>query len=241
MGITERREREKTARRDLIISSTKALILERGAENISMTDIAQRAELSKATLYLYFPSKDLLFLEICNAAAVQFTEYFRGRLVPGLTAIEAIKLYWQCYLDMFGELDEIVIFFNMWQYLIPGYHFLSLEDKDKPPVILEFYAAIRDMIAQGVAEGTFDPGIDPAKITRAIFSLFSTAIENGARKPKNARNIRLIIDDITKLLQIMIRGIAREGLDRSLMDLPVLPKKPDPKKSARKKETAEAL
>jgi AcrR family transcriptional regulator len=241
MGITERREREKAERRMLIVGCAKELILERGVENLSVMDIAKKAELSKATLYLYFPSKELLFLEICNAAAVQFIENFRARLRPGLTAIETIKLYWQCYLDMFGESDEMVIFFSLWQYLAPGYPFLSLEDKDRPLTIFEFYAAIRDMIAQGVAEGTFDSAIDPSMIARTILSLFSTVIENSAKMPKNARNARFIIDELTKLFQIMLRGIAREGLERSCLDLPALPGEPERGQTVHKKEPVETV
>jgi AcrR family transcriptional regulator len=220
MGIAERREREKAERKILIIRCAKELILDLGVENVSVMDIAKKAELSKATLYLYFPNKELLFLDICNTAAVQFIEHFRARLLPGLTAIETIKLYWQCYLDMFGESDEMMIFFSMWKYLAPGYPFLSLEDKDKPLMIFEFYAAIRDMIAQGIAEGTFDPAVDPAMIARTILSFFSTVIEQSARTPKDTRNTRLIMNEITNIFQIILRGIARDGLDRALLDLP---------------------
>jgi AcrR family transcriptional regulator len=225
MGIVERREREKTERKAQIMRCAKDLILEKGAENVSVMDIAKRAELSKATLYLYFPSKDLLFMDICNVAAGQFIDYFRNRLCPGLTAIETIKLYWQCYLDMFGESDEMVIVFSMWQYLAPGYPFLSLEDAAKPLTILEFYADIRNMIAQGITEGIFDPAVDPTMIARTILSLFSRVVENTAKLPKDARNVRFIIDETTNLFQIIIRGIARDGLDRSLLNLPVLPEK----------------
>ncbi|MDR1278989.1 MAG: TetR/AcrR family transcriptional regulator [Treponema sp.] len=229
MGIIERREREKTERKAQIMRCAKELILEKGAENVSVMDIAKRAELSKATLYLYFPSKDLLFMDICNAAAVRFIENFRNRLYPGLTAIETIKLYWQCYLDMFGESDEMVIVFSMWQYLSPGYPFLSLEDAAKPLTIFEFYTDIQNMIAQGIAEGTFDPAVDPAMIARTILSLFSTAVENTAKLPKDARNVRFIIDETTNLFQIIIRGIARDGLDRALLNLPTLLEKYEPK------------
>jgi AcrR family transcriptional regulator len=232
MGISERREREKAERRALIVHCAKEIILERGVENLSMMDIAKKAELSKATLYLYFPSKELLFLEICNAAAVQFIEYFRSRCCSGLTAIEAIKLFWQCYLDIFGESDDMMIFFSLWQYLAPGYPFLSLTDSDRPLSIFEFYALIRDMFAQGIAEGTFDSAVDPAMIARTVLSLFSTVIENSARIPKNTRNAQVIINELTRLFQIMLRGIASDGLDRSLLNLPGLP---GDHKTARKK------
>ncbi|MDR2258809.1 MAG: TetR/AcrR family transcriptional regulator [Treponema sp.] len=224
MGILERREREKAERKALIMRCAKALILEYGAEKVSMMDIAKKAELSKATLYLYFPSKTLLFMEICNIAGIQFLEYFRSRIRPGLSAIETIKLYWNSYLEIYGESDEMVIIFSMWQYLAPDYSFLSLEEQTKPLTILEFYAAIRDMIAQGIAEGTFEAATDPAMIARTILSLFSVVIENTAKMPKGSRNIRFI-DELTKIFQIILRGIARDGLDRSLLALPVPSKK----------------
>jgi AcrR family transcriptional regulator len=220
MGISERREREKAERKALIMTSAKELILEMGAEHVSMMDIAKKTELSKATLYLYFPSKELLFLDICNAAAVHFIEYFHARHRSGLTAIEAIKLFWQCYLDIFGKSDDMVIFFSLWQYLAPGDPFLSLANAGRPLTILEFYTAIRDMIAQGIAEGTFDAAADPALFARTILTLFSTVIESTARTPRSARNAQLLINELTQLFQILIRGIARDGLDRSLLDLP---------------------
>jgi AcrR family transcriptional regulator len=226
MGIVERREREKVLRKTMIMDCAKGLILERGVENVSMMDIAQKAELSKATLYLYFSCKEQLFLEICNAAAVQFIEQFRARLRPGLTAVEAIKLYWNCYLDMFGESEEIIIFFTMWQYLAPGNPFRSLADEAGSQTIFEFYAAIRDMIGQGIAEGTFDPRTDSAMVARTLLSLFSTVVENTTKMPKDTRHTRFIIDELTGVFQIILRGIARDGLDRSLLDLPVLPGRP---------------
>ncbi|MDR3167394.1 MAG: TetR/AcrR family transcriptional regulator [Treponema sp.] len=225
MGILERREREKAERKALIMRCAKDLILEYGAEKVSMMDIAKKAELSKATLYLYFPSKALLFMEICNIAGTQFLEFFRSRLRPGLSAVETIKLYWNTYLEMYGESDEMVIIFSMWQYLAPDYPFLSLEEQAKPLTIFEFYAAIRDMIVQGIAEGTFDAGTDPAMIARTILSLFSVVIENTAKMPRGSRDVRFIMDELTKIFQIILRGIARDDLDRSLLTLPVLAEK----------------
>ncbi|MDR0624489.1 MAG: TetR/AcrR family transcriptional regulator; helix-turn-helix transcriptional regulator [Treponema sp.] len=220
MGILERREREKVERKALIMRCAKELILEYGAEKVSMMDIAKKAELSKATLYLYFPSKALLFMEICNIAGIEFLEFFRSRMRPGLSAIETIKLYWNTYLEMYGESDEMVIIFSMWQYLVPNYPFLSLEEQTKPLTIFEFYTAIQDMIAQGIAEKTFEADTDPAMIARTLLSLFSVVIENAAKMPKGSRKVQFM-EELTKIFQTILRGIAREDLDRSLLALPV--------------------
>lgn len=64
MGIAERKEREKERRRLDIIDAAEEVFFSKGFEKSTMDDVAAEAELSKGTLYLYFKSKDELFLEI---------------------------------------------------------------------------------------------------------------------------------------------------------------------------------
>jgi AcrR family transcriptional regulator len=220
MGIAERRERERAERKTLIINCAKALILEYGAEKVSMMDISKKAELSKATLYLYFPSKDLLFKEICTAAGIKFVEFFQSRMKPGLTLLETLKLYWDCFLELYGESNDMIIIFSMKEYLTPDYPFLFLEERSDSSITFEFYTTLRDMIAQGINEGLFAPETNPAMISRVLLSLFSGIIENAAKMPESVRNAQAIINELTNLFQIILRGIAREGLDRSCLTLP---------------------
>ena len=68
MGIAERKEREKLQRRKDIIDAAEKVFFSRGFESATMDEIAEMAELSKGTLYLYFKSKEDL----------QFTIFMRG-------------------------------------------------------------------------------------------------------------------------------------------------------------------
>ncbi len=68
MGIAERKEREKLQRRNDIIDSAEKAFFSRGFESATMDEIAEMAELSKGTLYLYFKSKEDL----------QFAIFMRG-------------------------------------------------------------------------------------------------------------------------------------------------------------------
>jgi AcrR family transcriptional regulator len=223
LGIAERKEREKAERKTLIIRCAKDLILERGAEEVSMGDIAKKAELSKATLYLYFSSKDVLFMEICSAAGLQFIKYFRSRLGPQLSALESLKLFWNCYLDIYGKSDDMIILFNMKHYLTPDYPFISLDSLDKNGDFAssyELFDMIRGMIREGIAEGSFEPDINPTIISHTVISLFSLIVENTARSPgKKRRSNMLIISEMRNIFQILLRGIAREHISRSLLVL----------------------
>ena len=57
MGIKERKERERAARRALIIDSADSVLLEKGLHEMTVDEIAERAELSKPTIYAYFKNK----------------------------------------------------------------------------------------------------------------------------------------------------------------------------------------
>ena len=64
MGIAERKERERERRRNDILDSAEVVIFKQGIDHATMDAIAEKAELSKATLYLYFESKEEIYFAI---------------------------------------------------------------------------------------------------------------------------------------------------------------------------------
>ena len=66
MGIHERKEREKEQRRNEIIDAAEKVFFFKGIENATMDEVAETAELSKGTLYLYFKSKEDIHFAICR-------------------------------------------------------------------------------------------------------------------------------------------------------------------------------
>ena len=64
MGIKERKEREKESRRQQIMVAAKKIFTEKGFNRATMDDIANEAELSPGTLYLYFKNKEELYASL---------------------------------------------------------------------------------------------------------------------------------------------------------------------------------
>ncbi len=64
MGVKERREREKQARREQILTAARELLHKKGINAASMNQIAKKAELGVATLYSYFKNKEELFITL---------------------------------------------------------------------------------------------------------------------------------------------------------------------------------
>lgn len=90
MGITERKEREKLARREEIISAAEKLFFTKGLQQTSMDDIATEAELSKGTLYLYFQGKEDLQFAIFRKGAELLTKQMLHKIKDITSGLEKI-------------------------------------------------------------------------------------------------------------------------------------------------------
>ena len=64
MGVQERKEREKQARQDAILEAAREIFFAKGLDQATIDDIAEKAELSKGTIYLYFKSKEELYISV---------------------------------------------------------------------------------------------------------------------------------------------------------------------------------
>jgi len=76
LGILERKEREKEYRRKTIINAAEYVFFNKGFESATMQDIADKSELSKGTLYLYFKTKN----ELCLAIYLRSLEIISANL-----------------------------------------------------------------------------------------------------------------------------------------------------------------
>jgi AcrR family transcriptional regulator len=219
MGISERREREKIERRKTILECARELILLQGVERVSMEDIARKAELSKATVYLYFSSKDVLFNEICEEAARVFLGHLSSFLETGLTGMAALKCCWRGYVELFGNSEEMLIIFKVRNFMNPGLPIVSLEEPSTSSYVDSILEAMQTIIDQCKVEGVFDPALDSAMATRLLLSMFSIIVENASRIPPEARKSPVVMEELKNAFQIIIRGFAKEGIDRSRLNI----------------------
>jgi len=115
MGVMERRKREREVRRELAIDAAMNIYEEEGYHAITMEKIAERAELSRAALYLYFKNKE----EILVSAIVAHADYF-ARVLNEVydnresTKNQLLEKLWECF-QKFYEKDPTT--FTAWQYL----------------------------------------------------------------------------------------------------------------------------
>lgn len=103
MGINERREREKQYRRNSIIGAAEKVFFTKGFEMATMDQVAEEAELSKGTLYLYFKSKEELHFAINMRAADILFDYFSKAVKNNETGLENVKNIGNAYIRFAKE------------------------------------------------------------------------------------------------------------------------------------------
>ena len=78
MEQLSRRELNKIHCRQRILKASRQLFSIKGYEETTMEDVAARAEVSKATLYNYFPGKDSLLMELRRLSWSRSARWWRG-------------------------------------------------------------------------------------------------------------------------------------------------------------------
>lgn len=160
MGIAERKEREKQQRRLEIISAAENVFFSQGYDNSTMDDIAQRVELSKGTLYLYFKGKDELLLEIAHKAIAKLNELFIEHSSKEPDGINKIGAIGEAFIRYFNEYNDY--------YKILIFHF-SHKTKEQECEICDKINKLKlynheimvQILEDGIADGTIRADLNP--------------------------------------------------------------------------------
>lgn len=158
MGVVERKEREKEARRNQILDAAESIFQTKGLTQTTMDDIAKEAELAKGTIYLYYKNKDELQVGLIMRSFDLMNNAFNEAFEAAPLAIQKItevgKSYWDfaenrpfnfgmmCNLDfpqralisdeLFAELDQKSSW--LWKFLIAMIDEAKDEGTIKPDV-----------------------------------------------------------------------------------------------------------
>ncbi len=223
MGIEERKLREKEERHSLIVENAKALILEHGVDYLTMQTLAEASELSKATLYLYFENKDAILMEILESAASDFVRFARLRIPAGSTGLQSLQALWMSYLRLFGESQDIIVLTGIKNYIDPQFPLGSEAGGSRFGTAMgEMLALIIEVLQKGVSDGSLEKIPDPERLAYTIIMIATSIIDSETRLPRPQRDPRKISLAMRETFEILLRGLAAEGSDRSLLSLKAL-------------------
>jgi AcrR family transcriptional regulator len=172
MGITERREREKEQRQNAIIDAAEEVFFSKGVENATMDEVAERAELSKGTLYLYFENKD----DIYHAIVLRGLDILNG-------------LFSKVYESEGKGIDRLNAFgeaYHGFHRKYPHYanallhhegHKIELNSKQELPFVRKcfesgnrIFEVMEKVVAEGIRDGSLRSDLDPRLLSIILWA-----------------------------------------------------------------------
>ena len=183
-----RMERKALRTRKLILDSARELFEEQPYEEVRMGDISQRADLSRATLYNYFPSKEAIYLEV----GIEFFQEICERQRKVITSEHS-------GLDQIGKLSEDALRILFEHPLVHQTmrHFLvtnsqaeitaeetlkrleegqKVDDASRPKYLREirrFEKIWRESIERGFRDGSIRHELNSNQLTHFLFMIIS--------------------------------------------------------------------
>lgn len=170
MGIEERKEREKEHRREEIISAAEQVFFEKGLQVATMDEIAEKAELGKSTLYLYYKSKEDLYLAVLMRGSDILYQIFERVVTSGEPTVKQVAGLGEAYYDFFKQYPN---YFRMF-YFFENPQMHRQVSEEMMGMCSEnngrIWKLIIDLIQRGIDEGMVQANLDPRQVAVMLWS-----------------------------------------------------------------------
>jgi AcrR family transcriptional regulator len=171
--ISNRKEREKERRRKDIIDTAEKLFFKNGYENITMADIAEKAELARSTLYLYFKNKKEIYLAISFRGTEILNRMFKEYYKKGETGIEKVKMLMNAFYKFYKEYPDYYDV-NWSSYKVSlDYDASKIEEIKK--IRIEGFSLFKKALQEGIEDKSIRYNIDPVKSNLVLVSSMQNA------------------------------------------------------------------
>jgi AcrR family transcriptional regulator len=175
------RERKKALMRQLISDTATLMFLERGFDEVRVSEIAEACDVSEKTVYNYFPTKESLLLDREEGARIAICEAL-GPNAPASSPVDAIVGILKV------ELDELVS------------HFDDVADFSTFPQIMQFNELIESTPALKAAR---------ADMTERFAQLAAGLMAERAGVDPNDPEPQIAADALVGLWRIFYRAIVK--------------------------------
>ncbi len=214
MAVAARREREREARREAILDAAQVLVASEGYHGLRMDAVAEAAELSKGTLYLYFENKDALCAAVATRLIDTLIPSIQSRIANTTTGLEAVKQLLETYCEFTHDKPQHFRFALAW--LSAG------ERMDDSTESFQIYrgrvdhmlSLVVSAIVRGQADGSIRKDIDPLPQALQVWTSFLGVILVGLNKEAMSQRITapVDLDQLVPLhLDSVVRALASEG------------------------------
>lgn len=201
--------RRKSARPGELLAAALALFIEKGFASTRPEEVAERAGVSKGTLYLYFDSKEQLFIGLIAErffCSFPFEGDERPAAGSATALLQGVWWAWQSALSQARLGGVVKLVFT------EAHQFPALADFWVQQVMGPTRAVVRYAVERGVASSEFHD-IDPDLVMNALVQpLIGTCLHRQMISPYvSSPSITGDYEPVGRDLDWVVRGLARLG------------------------------
>jgi TetR/AcrR family transcriptional regulator len=211
--LAERRQEEKAQRRADILDAAEQVAAETGIDAMTMDQVARRARLSRALLYVYFEDKPDLLFGICSRALDELHQRFDRTIASSATGLEQVEACGRAYIAFAREAPlrfEALARFEA--HTLPA----GIASGNEGGCVLagdRVHAVLIGAIERGIGDGSIRPDIgSPAMTSFALWGALHGAIQLGATKAAALAHAGIDGAQLIEQCLLMLgRSLARPG------------------------------
>lgn len=171
MGIAERKEREKEKRREDILNAAEAVFFSKGFENTKMEEVAEKAEVSKGTVYLYFKSKEDLQFGVLQKGASILQEMLEAVISESKSGLENLLEMGRAFIlfsEHFPNHFDLFLFFQ-----VNDYSKLNIDRSDLQSYFINEspYTLLVKIVRKGIEDGSLRQDVDAEVFSTTLWSM----------------------------------------------------------------------
>ena len=208
MSSQDRREKERESRRSAILKAARKLFFDRGFKNVTVDNIAAKAEVSKGSVYLYFKSKEEIYTQILiNDSINSFQDLEKKFSAKGAPAEELLLAFADSYIDYF--LNENELFRILMTFMLHADDMI-LTDEQNAQLLQSTNDNIKfvsEILQKGVDAGEFSPITNIKQAQNAIWGLLNGIISLFLFMGKPEWRAERIHSTAKDSLKILIKGL----------------------------------
>jgi len=197
-----RREREKLRQRQEMLAAALELFSEKGYHNVSMHEIAEKAEFAVGTLYKFFRNKEDLYKSLIAEQADRFHEALTRAIEEADDEIEKLRNYVKAKREVFAANISVIRLY----FAETGGASFSVKaglDKEIRERYEQFLRTLASVFESGIKRKRFRKIAEPYQLAVALDSLCNAFLLLWLEAPDD----RPFPEDPDVILNILFKGL----------------------------------
>lgn len=168
--VDKRKKKEIEFKKNLIIDAAQKIFFDKGFDNATMVDIAEKAGYSKGAIYSYFDSKNEICFNIVNNYYERIYDLIKQIRKRKLTALEKLIKIKEEFIANFVNDSDFVKIFNSFKHHKHLCKQTTKEIKKNNLLNSKIYDLVKEVISEGVKDESLKPNLDKHKLSRIFWN-----------------------------------------------------------------------